>query len=346
MMKKHSCGRLTPISFLTGILFLTLLSSCGEAPTAVAPPKEASTVLKEEGVAQDVEYSKGQEIEISTSDNFRLKGNIYSPEGTTGILPGAIIIGAPDGSDTSSVHYLATQLSARGIVCLTFFPRGTGFSAGLKQANNYEWQKDDASAAVKHLLKDQRVDPLNFGFIGMDEGAELALFAAAGNNQRCFLISGSLPLIEASEKVTRGFNNNVKASLAVAQQEYRQGKIDFPALVKKQQELLVGQGEGYRIPMTADDTYWTWFDSWKNFDTKALLGKLHGPALFIYGTADNFKADDAEDIISDKTSGAQREAISVQSPTDGNLVDAYRNKQMTDKTLAVMASFMQAQGKK
>ncbi len=330
------------------ITLIYICTSCADAPPPVVPVAEASTIIKEEQVVQDQVYSNGTDVELNTADNLRLYGSIFKNENLTGQLPGAVIISAPDGSDSASVRYLANQLSARGIICISFAPRGaqgtgTHASEGIKQGHNYEWQKDDATLALKKLLKDQNINPLNIGFIGFDQAAELALFAAAGTNQPAFVVAGSLPLIDPDQKVARGHNSSLKQNLALVQQEFLDKKIDFPTLFQKQQDIIGGPIEANRVPMTADDTYWIWFNSWKNICAKEMLQKLHGPALFLYGKQDPFKATEAEDQADNNIKGPQADITAIQTTEENNLIEAYLKQQLTDKTIATIATWIQSQ---
>lgn len=337
--------RCNPAFFLIFFSFAILhLQSC----KSDTPPQSSlapETILKDQGVEQNLVLPNGTEVQIPTADNLKLYGNFYKNDDFTGQLPGAVIIGSADGYDTSSTRYLASMLASRGIVCLTFYPRGVvgssaNISGGQLQGHSYEWQKDDALAAMKELLKDKSVDPLRVGFIGMDEGAELALLASCSYSKPSFCITGSLPIIGAAEKLTRGFNDPIKNELAGLQAQYRDGKMDFVTLQSKQAALASNNRlRSYRLPLTTDDGYWQWFDSWRSIGSVALLPKLHGPTLMLFGALENGMQEAAKESASDLHDELEGNIV-VQTTDDTKLTEAYHKLAISDKTIGVIASFM------
>lgn len=118
---------------------------------------------------------------------IQLEGTLYLPPGT-GPFPAVVIIHGA-GPDTRSPYIPDAQmLRQAGIAALVYDKRGAGESTGDWRTASLDELIADALAAV-HLVQAQpEVDPRHVGILGISQGAWLAPFAAARDDQVAFII--------------------------------------------------------------------------------------------------------------------------------------------------------------
>lgn len=157
--------------------------------------------------------------------DVQLAGTLYLPEGD-GPFP-AVVMMHGSGPD-SRVPYIpdAEMLSEAGVAAFIFDKRGTGASGGDWQRSSLDDLMADGLAAVALLQDQPEIDPAKIGVIGSSQGAWMAPFMAARNDQVAFFIQitgSATPLAnqemwdDGNSLKARGFSDRAIETLMKAQ---------------------------------------------------------------------------------------------------------------------------------
>lgn len=152
-----------------------------------------NTVVESEVKTAETAY-QNESIELTTEDDFTLRGSLAYLESVPGKRPGIIMmhefgvwVNPWVGSE------LLKQLVADGYICLTFFFRGHGTSTPVDDLmdllNNRSLIAEDLKTAVAHMNAHDKVTPGELGLVGGSMGATMAL---AGNGYEEVLTSVAL----------------------------------------------------------------------------------------------------------------------------------------------------------
>ena len=106
----------------------------------------------------------------------QIVGMLHLPEGRTRV-PGALLLHGFTGHK-AEIHRmfvkLARKLSAHGIGCLRFDFRGCGDSAGEFEEMTLRTKLCDATAALKFLARQKRINPKRLALVGFSLGGAVA----------------------------------------------------------------------------------------------------------------------------------------------------------------------------
>ena len=254
-----------------------------------------------------------QNIRIQSSDqDFNLAATLMIPDNDS--LIGAVIlvsVAGPTDRDLSlGTHKyfkeLADGLAANGIASIRYDDRGVGESGGDLNQTTLKQRTMDA-CNVMEQLRQEFPEVNSFGFIGMSEGAGIAVKSTE-------LCPGASFIVMLSPPVRKGkveMKNQMKRLLATSYFSEEQ-KIEiekeghrFLELVssknpeKNQDEILEimkGKYGGVILPPyqfvpkspedKTDFVLSPWYQSQVNYDVREPISKLDTPALAIYGSLD------------------------------------------------------------
>lgn len=117
----------------------------------------------------------------------RLTGTLFLPEGD-GPFP-AVVLFHGSGPDTREPYFAdAKMLQQAGIAALAYDKRGTGTSTGDWRTSSLDDLVADVLAGLHTLKTQPEVDPDKVGILGSSQGAYLAPFAAARDDQVAFIV--------------------------------------------------------------------------------------------------------------------------------------------------------------
>ena len=105
-----------------------------------------------------------------------LEGYLFRPKGEVNLAPAVVVLHGWGGS-AGGVSWLARHLSRRGYVALALTMRGFGNSGGRDDCGLR--QPEDTVAALNWLKMRPGVDPGRMGIVGLSQGGQVALLAAA-----------------------------------------------------------------------------------------------------------------------------------------------------------------------
>ena len=152
-----------------------------------------TSVVESEVKSAETAY-QNESIELTTGDDFTLRGSLAYLETVEGKRPGIIMMhefGVWVNPWVGSA--LLKQLVADGYICLTFFFRGHGTSTPVDDLmdllDNRNLIAEDLKTAVAYMNAHEQVSPGELGLIGGSMGATMAL---AGNGYEEVLTSVAL----------------------------------------------------------------------------------------------------------------------------------------------------------
>ena len=225
------------------------------------------------------------------ASGFSLAATLTMPPATAGRLrsPAVVLVSGTGPLQRDAVvagiplfAQLAGDLADRGFIVLRYDKRGVGQSGGRVETATLHDYADDVVAAVKWLEKRKDVDKRRIAAVGHDEGASVAMLAAAREKN----ISA---LVLAGATGTRG------AELVLEQQQYSLDLSKTPdaertAKMELQKQIVdaVVSGKGLEaLPADIRIRVETpWYRSLLLFDPEQILPKVRQPLLIIHGELD------------------------------------------------------------
>jgi pimeloyl-ACP methyl ester carboxylesterase len=201
--------------------------------------------------------------------------------------------------DLPLYQHLKEMLPALGIAVFIYDRRGSGNSEGDLQTSDYALLAEDATAAVRMLKADTRIDPHRVGIWGLSQGGWLALLAASRSSDPAFIVAVSAPLVSPDVQMLFRSTNVLKVN------GYSQADIEQMIATRTAvDDYMRGSGDratAQRLVDAAKTKPWFKFlymgdtvadratSRWRKeieFDPLRTLGGIRIPALVIYGALD------------------------------------------------------------
>lgn len=342
-MRRKNFSRLDFIKNLALLFLIALVAhSCGDSK----PTNEELTAEQKKKELEKVEavatYATGQEIDYRTADQLTMKATVYKPASLDGNYPTVVILPSPTGLDTASQKYLATEFANRGIVALVIHGRGTPPSTGTTQSYPYDSQKEDALLAYNELLKDKNVNQANMGFVGFADAAELAVYCAAASTKSAFVVAGSFRPLTAEQKLNSANWQSISPELAKSQMDFLSKKIDWNQYEAIQKKLSPNADGALRQPTSADDTYWSWLQSWQAMEAFNLPTKMKARGLFLYGSNDVPATENVDNAIDNAEKMGSKAKLELRKMAGADLVSQYRKQQLSADVLDNIADWIKS----
>jgi alpha-beta hydrolase superfamily lysophospholipase len=240
-----------------------------------------------------------QEPVTLKSGPLTLEGTLWRPRGEGPFAAMALVHGS--GPMTRDGLFLrARELARRGFAVLAFDKRGTGRGDVRWENATFTDLADDALAAVLFLKGCAGVDGARVGLQGDSQAGWIIPMAAARSSAVSFavVVSGG-GVAPADQEIYRARAQTVRhglpASEADAAAAFMQRKRDFAfsgtgwetyaaaaraAAAKPWFEFVNG-------PLVPDQAFWRDWQSYKDYDAGAWIGKMRQPVLVLLGGEDD-----------------------------------------------------------
>lgn len=146
--------------------------------------------------AEEIKPYHSHEAIIDHPDGHFLSASVTTPDGPPGVkYPAAILLTAFGPQQRDNLLYghrmfdvVADALAREGIVVIRYDDRGFGKSGGRFHNATIEDFASDALAAYNFARSLEQVDPSNIGFLGHDEGGNVAALAATRAAEPAFVV--------------------------------------------------------------------------------------------------------------------------------------------------------------
>ncbi|MEW6240012.1 MAG: alpha/beta fold hydrolase [Chloroflexota bacterium] len=244
-------------------LFIVMLVLMGMPAMAFPPSAGAAPSL--DGT-REITFMNGE---------VRLTGTLFLPEGE-GPFP-AVVLFHGSGPDTRESYFAdAKMLQQAGIIALAYDKRGTGSSTGDWETSSLDDLVADALSGLHTLQTQPEVDPDKVGILGSSQGAYLAPFAAARDDQVAFIVqvTGSATTLANQEMWDDG--NSLKqlgfSDRAIATE------------MKALHMLYSGRDLIRKGILPLGDLWFVYYDPY--LDPADVWPNVNAPALVLYGGRD------------------------------------------------------------
>jgi pimeloyl-ACP methyl ester carboxylesterase len=280
---------------------LTLTHSALPAEAAAAKPRFAPPYREEEIAFPN------------PAANLQLAGVLTVPAGP-GPFPAVALLsdeGPHDRNGTVAgfgpLGQLADYLTRRGIAVLRFDDRGTGHSSGPAPTTPASLVSD-AQAALAYLRQRPEVDGAHLGLIGLGEGSNVALLAAAQPLPPAFLVGlsaygepGTSLAMQQREAALRTQKLDPKLLAASLKRQQQILEVIRQTVVKSQAQTIVAtilkQDSTGLSPAAAQTRaaalVTTRYREFLKFDPTETLAGVSCPVLLLYGADDTFLNPDS-----------------------------------------------------
>ncbi len=276
------------------------------------PPAEAATAAK----ARFAPPYREEEITFNNvAASLQLAGVLTVPAGP-GPFPAVALLsdaGPHDrnGNGTTGAFaplgQLADYLTRRGIAVLRFDDRGTGHSTGPAPATP-AGLVSDAQAALAYLRQRPEVEAAHLGLIGLGEGSNVALLAAAQPLPPAFVVGlsaygepGSNLALQQREAALRAQKADPKQLAASLKRQQQILEVIRQTVVKSQAQTIVAtilkqdsvglSDAAAKVRAAALVT--TRYRDFLRFDPTETLAGVSCPVLLLYGAEDDFLNPDS-----------------------------------------------------
>ncbi len=241
-----------------------------------------------------------KEFRLNTPDNIQLAITITKPTALNNTPLIILIHGSGNDSRANEYYQLLTkEFCSIGFSVITYDKRGCDSSTGNWLSVPFSYLKEDVLSIVNHFSQDSSFT--HIGLWGGSEGSNLAVWAAAENEEIDFVIAQSFTSMTFAEQ-----NKYVKLNQVKNYSNVIQSKIDD---LMRLQDLLyefVRTGQGYSEYLKAfnsfrDDEWFAnildepisenglwakWYKTKLDIYTAEFLKNIHIPVLFIWGQYD------------------------------------------------------------
>ena len=220
---------------------------------------------------------------------FNLAATITRPAKGGTRSPAVVLVAGSGVQDREENRYgvplfgqLAGALANAGFVVVRYDKRGVGQSGGRSDNATIESYAEDVVAVVNWLRRQKDVDGDRIALLGHDEGAAIALVAAARTDRIKAVALASAPGRTGREVVVE------QQQLALARSDDTAANKDARLALQLRVNEAVVSGTGWeKVPPDVRrqaDT--AWFRSWLLFDPIAAVNRVRQPLLILHGTLD------------------------------------------------------------
>jgi dienelactone hydrolase len=219
---------------------------------------------------------------------FSLGATLTRPQDAVGPRPAVILLsGVPDRDGTVEgvpvLAHLAGALAEAGIASVRYDRRGTGLSGGRAESADLEDHAGDIEVVFEWLEDQAGIDGDRIAVLGIDEGAWMALQAAADERDLAAVVAIGAPsttgadfILEQQERMLAG---STLTQVEVEERRDLQRRIH--------EAVLSGDGwDGISDDLRRQaDT--RWFRSYLAFDPVDAVEDVRSPMLFVGAGADD-----------------------------------------------------------
>lgn len=276
-----------------GPLTVNLTADENGALIRVAIPVAGVDVVREDLAAStsrvELHSNAGDEPVIIPSVGFNLGGTLTRPKNAPARAPAVILVagsGVPDRdgfvAGIATLGQLAGAVADAGFIAVRYDKRGFGQSGGRVESATLQDYSEDIRAVVRWLRDRKDVDPDRIAVIGHDDGAWVALQAAARENRISAVVSIAGPA-------------STGAALVLAQQQAALDQLKLPPEEREkrtalqaqiQSAVLTGKGWDAIAPELRRQADTPWFQSLLAFDPAQVVDDVRQPILFVHGDLD------------------------------------------------------------
>ena len=255
-----------------------------------------------------------EEVAVANSaDKLSLAGVLTVPAGP-GPFPAVALLsdaGPHDRNGTAGsfapLGQLADYLTRRGIAVLRLDDRGTGRSTGPAPATPATLVSD-AQAALAYLRQRPDINPANLGLLGLGEGANVALLAAAQPLPPAFVVGlsaygepGTSLALQQREATLRAQKTDPKLLAASIKRRQQLLEVIRQTVVKSQAQTIVAtmlKQDSVGLSDAAAQAQaaalvTTRYRDFLAFDPAPQLPGVSCPVLLLYGAEDAFLNPDS-----------------------------------------------------
>jgi dipeptidyl aminopeptidase/acylaminoacyl peptidase len=276
-----------------GALTVNLTADEHGALIRVSIPAAGLDVVREDLAAStsrvELHSNPGDEPVIIPAVGFNLGGTLTRPKTALPRMPAVILVAGYGVSDRdgfvagiATLGQLAGAVADAGFLAVRYDKRGFGQSGGRSESATLQDYSDDVRAVVRWLRSRKDVDPDRIAVIGHDDGAWVALQAAAKENRLAAVVSIAGPA-------------STGAALVLAQQqaaldqlklspEEREKRIALQTQI--QAAVLTGKGWDSIAPELRRQADTPWFQSLLAFNPATVVDDVRQPILFVHGDLD------------------------------------------------------------
>ena len=276
-----------------GPLTVNLTADENGALIRVSIPVAGVDVVREDLAAStsrvQLHSNPGDEPVIIPAVGFNIGGTITRPKAAAARVPAVILIAGYGVSDRdgfvagiATLGQLAGAVADAGFLAVRYDKRGFGQSGGRAESATLQDYSEDIRAVVRWLRTRKDVDPDRIAVIGHDDGAWVALQAAANENRIAAVVSIAAPA-------------STGAALVLAQQQAALDQLKLSAAEREkrialqtqiQEAVLTGKGWESIPPELRRQADTPWFQSLLLFNPATVVDDIRQPILFVHGDLD------------------------------------------------------------
>ena len=261
---------------------------------SVSIPAQTIDVVRDDVSAatarMQMHSNPGDEAAMIPAAGFNLGATLTRPAGATATrLPAVILlpgsgVGDRDGvaGGVPTLGQLAGALADAGFLTVRFDKRGYGQSGGRIESATLGDFAEDAIAVMKWLAARRDINPKRIAIVGHNEGAWVALMAAARERRIAAVASLAAPSVTGSQLVMEQ-QRHALDQLKTPDAE-RSAKIDLQTKINT--AVVTGRGWDAIPPETRRQADTPWFQSLLMFDPARILKDVRQPMLFVHGQLD------------------------------------------------------------
>jgi dipeptidyl aminopeptidase/acylaminoacyl peptidase len=231
----------------------------------------------------------GDEPVIIPAVGFNLGGTITKPKSAAPRVPAVILVAGYGVSDRdgfvagiATLGQLAGAVADAGFLAVRYDKRGFGQSGGRAESATLQDYSDDIRAVVRWLRTRKDVDPDRIAVIGHDDGAWVALQAAAKENRLAAVVSIAGPASTGAALVLE--QQQAALDQLKLSPEEREKRIALQTQI--QNAVLTGEGWESIAPELRRQADTPWFQSLLAFNPATVVDDVRQPILFVHGDLD------------------------------------------------------------
>jgi dipeptidyl aminopeptidase/acylaminoacyl peptidase len=276
-----------------GALTVNLTADENGALIRVSIPVAGLDVVREDLAAStsrvQLHSNPGDEPVIIPAVGFNLGGTITKPKSAAPRVPAVILVAGYGVSDRdgfvagiATLGQLAGAVADAGFLAVRYDKRGFGQSGGRAESATLQDYSDDIRAVVRWLRTRKDVDPDRIAVIGHDDGAWVALQAAAKENRLAAVVSIAGPASTGAALVLE--QQQAALDQLKLSPEEREKRIALQTQI--QNAVLTGEGWESIAPELRRQADTPWFQSLLAFNPATVVDDVRQPILFVHGDLD------------------------------------------------------------